>query len=258
MKSRIGTIAGIGSSAASSGKSPNAHSSEDEHARGQRVGDASAGGLPAGMADVDGGRERGAERGADDGARAVGQEHVAEVVVVARRGGRLDVAHRLGEVVDAQWDRGREQRRDALQAVQQQVDVQRRDADRDRLDRVADRGGLHVAADPADRAAHEQRRQADREVARQPHPGDEAGEDDHEHRQRDPQRAPHLRARPHRDERQRDAGERAEHRRARRQVADRRPDEGADQDDAADDEGPGEARGPGLRRRPWSPGTSAT
>ena len=62
---------------------------EDQQAGGQRVGDAAAGRLPARLADVDGGRERRAQRRADHGAGAVGQQHVAQVVVVARGRGRL-------------------------------------------------------------------------------------------------------------------------------------------------------------------------
>ncbi len=75
------------------------------------------------MADVDGGRERRAERRTDHGARAVGDQDRPEVVLVTGRGGRLDVGHALGEVVDAQRDRRRQQRRDLAQPVDQQVDL---------------------------------------------------------------------------------------------------------------------------------------
>ena len=64
------------------------------------------------MADVDGGRERAAQHRADDRAETVGEQDLAQVVVVAGRRRALDVVHRLGEVVDAERDRGDEQRRD--------------------------------------------------------------------------------------------------------------------------------------------------
>ena len=56
----------------------------------------------------------------------------------------------------------------------------------------------------------------------------------------------HLERRAHRDERHRDAGQRPEHRRARRVLPDRRADERADHDDDADEERPGEPGLPGL------------
>ena len=54
-------------------------------ARRQRVADPPADRLPARVADVDGRRERAAEERADHGADAVGQQDLAQVVVVARR-----------------------------------------------------------------------------------------------------------------------------------------------------------------------------
>ena len=68
------------------------------------------------------------------------------------------------------------------------------------------------------------------------------------HRQGDPQRLEHLRGGPHRDERDRDARERAEHRRLRRVLADVRPDERPDQHDDPDDERPRQAGRPGRQR----------
>ena len=90
----------------------------DDDARRQRVADPTADRLPAGMADVDRGRERAAQERADDGADAVGQQDVPEVVVVAGRRGALDVVHPLGEVVDTERDRGRQQRRDVGEAAE--------------------------------------------------------------------------------------------------------------------------------------------
>jgi hypothetical protein len=70
------------------------------------------------MADVDRRRERAAEQRARDRADAVGRQDVAEVVVVAGGGGALDVVHTLGEIVDPERDRGREQRPDVAKAGQ--------------------------------------------------------------------------------------------------------------------------------------------
>ena len=136
----------------------------------------------------------------------------------------------------------------SLEAVDEQVEVQRRRADGDRLHAVADRAAVHVAADPADRRADEQGGEADREVAGQPHVGEEA-DDDAASTGSAIQSASHIcAAGPHRDEGDRDAGQGAEHRRARGELADERPDERADQDDDADDERPGETGLPGLDR----------
>ena len=89
----------------------------DRDAGGERIADASADGLPAGVADVHRGRERAAEHRADDRADAVGEQDLAQVVVVARRRRALDVVHRLGEIVDAERYRGDEQRRDLRQSL---------------------------------------------------------------------------------------------------------------------------------------------
>ena len=62
---------------------------------------------------------------ADDRADAVGEQDLAQVVVVARRRGALDVVHRLGEVVDAERDRGGEQRRDVGSPAKTSADGQR-------------------------------------------------------------------------------------------------------------------------------------
>ena len=113
MNSRIGTSASIGMTARNRPTSPRRQIDRDDDAGRERVADPAADGLPAGMADVDGRRERAAEERADDGADAVREQDVAQVVVVA--GGRraLDVVHPLGEVVDAERDRRDEQRQDA-------------------------------------------------------------------------------------------------------------------------------------------------
>jgi hypothetical protein len=88
----------------------------DHDAGRERIADAAADRLPAGMADIHRRGERAAEGGADHGADAVREQDVAQIVVVT--GGRraLDVVHRLGEVVHAERYRGREQRPDVAQA----------------------------------------------------------------------------------------------------------------------------------------------
>ena len=63
--------------------------------------------------------------------------------------------------------------------------------------------------------------------------------------------------RPHRDEAQRDAGQRAKQRRTRRDLADERPDEGTDQHDHADDERPGQTGLPRPHRVAGATGRSA-
>src|SRR6185437_7406822 len=81
----------------------------DDDAGGQRITDQAADRLPARMADIDRGRERTAEDRADDGADAVGQQDVAQAVIVTRRRGALDVVHALGKVIDAERNGGDEQ-----------------------------------------------------------------------------------------------------------------------------------------------------
>jgi hypothetical protein len=111
-------------------------------------------------------------------------------------------------------------------------------------------GGLHVVApagersDPADRRADEHRDEAARQAARKPHVRGPRDQHDREARQADPGRLPHLERRAHRDERDRDAGQGAEHRRARGECAQLRADECAEQDDDADDEAPREPADP--------------
>ena len=83
----------------------------DRDARGERVADAAADRLPARMPNVYRRRERAAEHRADDCAQTVGEQNLTQVIVVAGCRSALHVVHRFGEVVDAQWDRGDQQRR---------------------------------------------------------------------------------------------------------------------------------------------------
>ena len=120
--------------------------------------------------------------------------------------------------------------------------------------RFADRRRLHIAApaeqhgDPGHDRADDHRGQAARHAERQAHVRHPADQDDRERHERDPGHLPHLEARPHRDERDRDARERAEHGRPRRVLANGRADERAEQHDHADDERPGQTRLPGQDR----------
>ena len=78
MYSRIGRIATSGMIASSSAVRPSKHTSATHDAGRQRVADAAADRLPAGMADIDRRRERAAEERADDRADAVGQQDAAQ------------------------------------------------------------------------------------------------------------------------------------------------------------------------------------
>ena len=88
----------------------------DDDAGRERIADAAAHRLPARMADIDRRRERAAEERADDGADAVGEQDVAQIVAVARRRRAFDVVHALGEIVDAERNGGDQQRRDIGEA----------------------------------------------------------------------------------------------------------------------------------------------
>ena len=199
-----------------------------------------------GMADVHGGRERTAQHRAHDRAETVGEQDLAQVVVVAGGRGALDVVHRLGEVVDAERDRGDEQRRD-LRESRPDIGREDRNVQAEMSERFAHGGGLHVVAPsgerhrPADHGADDHGGESAGEPAREsdiPRPRDQHDREAHEP---DPRRLPHLERRAHRDERDRDSRQRSQHRRARRHRADHRTDERAGQHDDADDEAPGEA-----------------
>jgi hypothetical protein len=233
------------------GQAEEAHQRDHDAGR-ERVADPAAHRLPARMADVHRRRERAAEDRAGDRADAVRDQDLAQVVVVACRRRALDVVHRLGEVVDAERDRGGEQRRDVGEPGEDLGRGQRQ-VQPELPERVRDRFRLHVVAPPehgrhpADHDPGDHRRKAARDPAGQPdvrRPGDQH---DRERDERDPGHLPHLERRPERDERDRDAGERAEHRRARRVGADPRADERAEEHDHADDEAP---REPGLPGEP--------
>ena len=99
---------------------------------------------------------------------------------------------------------------------------------------------------PADDRADDDRRETARDAERQPNAGRPRQQDDRERRERDPCGVEHLERRVHRDERDGDAGQCPEHRRAWRVLPDRRADERADHDDDADEERPGEPGLPGL------------
>ncbi|WP_234443281.1 hypothetical protein [Streptomyces cellulosae] len=220
----------------------------DHRAGGQRVAGTPAGLLPAGVADVHGGREGRAERGADDGARAVGQQYRTQVVVITGGSGALDVAHALGEVVDAQRDGGGEQRCDVREAGEQRAEVEARESEGDVVRRRRDRGAVHRSAGPADRGAHQERGEPDRDVSGQLQIGHETDQEQQEDRQGDPQVVPHLAGGPHGDEGDGDAGEGAEQGGSGRVPAYVRADEGPDEDDDPDDEGPGDTGLPRQQR----------
>ena len=80
------------------------------------------------------------------------------------------------------------------------------------------------------------------------HAAEPAHQDDGEADQADHRRHEHFERRPHRDEGDRDAGERAEQRRARRDPADVGRDEAADHQDEALEEHPDQAGLPALDR----------
>ena len=122
------------------------------------------------------------------------------------------------------------------------------------LERFAHRGRLHVVApagergDPADRRADDHGDEPAGQAARQSHVRGPGDQHDRKACQADPRCFPHLERRTHRDEGNRNAGQRTQHRRPRRHCAQLRPDEGAEQDDDADDEAPGESAVPGEHR----------
>ena len=180
---------------------------------------------------------------------------MAKVVVVAGRRGAFDVVHRLGEVVDAERDGCHEQRQDLAQAADDlgswngQVDAELGEG-------IADGLGIHAGpraaqvGDPTDRGTDHDREQSAGHAAGHPDAGRPAEQDDGQDRQRDPGHLEHLEGGAHGDERDRDPGQRPEHRRAGGEPPDRRADEGSDEDDHADDERPGQASHPGLERGP--------
>ena len=93
------------------GQAQEAHQRDDD-AGGQRIADAATDRFPAGMADIHGWRERRAKHRPGKRADAVGQQHLAQVEVVACGGGAFDVVHALREVVDAKRHRDDQQRAD--------------------------------------------------------------------------------------------------------------------------------------------------
>ena len=145
-----------------------AHHGDDDPGH-QRVPDPAAHLLPAGVADVHGGREGRAEERADDRPDAVGGEHLTDRVPVARGGRRLHVAHAFGEVVDAQRNRGRQQRGDVAQPVEH-LAAGDRQVQRELAERLGHRRGFEDVGpagehgEPADGGRDADGEQADRRV----------------------------------------------------------------------------------------------
>src|SRR5260221_326425 len=62
-------------------------------------------------------RTRAAEHRADERTQSVGEQDLAQVVVVARGGSACNVVHRFGEVVDSERNRGDEERRNVRESA---------------------------------------------------------------------------------------------------------------------------------------------
>ena len=135
------------------------------------------------------------------------------------------------------------------------VDCRHREREAEVRHRVADRAEAQAAVAeaeniraPSDDRAHRDRDEAARHAAEVAHAAEPIGQDHGEANDADQRRLEHQQAGPHRDEGDRDAGERAEQRRARRDAADDRRDEAAGHQDEALHEHPGEPSLPCLHR----------
>jgi len=205
------------------------------------------------MADIDRVDERVAHQAADQADDAVGGQHAGGRELVTGRRRALDVVHRLDEVVDAERDRGDEDDADVLEATEHVIDRGQGHREAEVAHRAQHRGAREAAVgepecgrDPGDRRADRDRHQAARHAAGIAHAAEPVGQDDGEAHHADQRRDEHLGRRLHRDEGDRDAGERAQQGGARRDAADPRRDEAARHQDEALHEHPGEPGLPGL------------
>ena len=199
----------------------------DHHDAGRRrIADAAAHRLPAGMADIDRVDEGIAHQAADQADDAVGGQHARGRIFVAGGRGAFDVVHRLDEIVDAERDRGDQDDAEELEAREHLADRRQRHREAEIREGVADALDAHAAESeteqvraPGDQHADRDGDQAGRNALRIFHAAEPAHQDDGEADQADLRRHEHLQRRPHRDEGDGDAGQRAEQRRARRDLA---------------------------------------
>src|SRR3984957_4602230 len=205
------------------------------------------------MADIDGVDERVAEQAADEADDAGGSQHLRRRKRIA--GGRraLDIVHRFDEIVDAEGNRGDQDDAEEFEAREHMVDRRQRNRKAEMRNRVAENAKAEAAITeaenirtPGDQRARRDGDEAARHAAEIAYAAEPIGEDDGQTDDADQRRFEDKQARPHRDEGDRNAGERAEQRRARRDLADDRRDEAADHQYEALHEHPGEARLPGL------------
>ena len=181
------------------------------------------------MADIDRVDERIAEQAADQADDAVGGQHPGGRKRVAGRRRALDVVHRLDEIVDAERDRGDQDDPDELEARKDVADSRHREREAEVRKGVADAADAQAAVAEAEEVRSpgddRARRDGDQAAGHAPeiaHAAEPVGEDDGEADHADQRRLEHEQAGPHRDEGDRDAGERAEQRGARRDPADDR------------------------------------
>ena len=205
------------------------------------------------MTNVDRVDERVAEQAADQADDAVGAEHAGRREGIAGGRGALDIVHRLDEIIDAEGN-GRDQNDPEVpEPVKHMPDRRDRERKAEMRERVANLGAAQAAvAKPEqvrspgdDRAGHDGDETAGH-AAVIAHPAEPVGQDDREADHADQRRLEDLQAGPHRDEGDRDAGERAEQRGARRDPANDGGDEAAGHQHEALDEHPGQSRLPGL------------
>ena len=116
-------------------------------------------------------------------ADAVGQQDLAQAVVVAAGRGAFDVVHALGEIVDAERHGGDQQRPDIAERL---GEVERRigQMQAELAERAGDLGRLHQhvevekPSEPGEHGAERHRGKAARQAERQPHPGRPADQHD--------------------------------------------------------------------------------
>jgi hypothetical protein len=207
------------------------------------------------VADIDRVYERVAHEAADQADHAVGGEHAGGGEGVAAGLGTLDIVHGLDEVVDAERDRRDQDDAQELEAREDVVHGRQRHPEAEARDRLAHLGEAHAAQIESDRGRGPGDQHASRDgdeagrdaarVAQAPEPGDQDHGEAH-----DPDHGcgEHLEGRPHRDEGDRHAGQRAQEGGAGRDPADEGGDEAAQHQDEALHEHPGEAGFPALDR----------
>ena len=178
---------------------------------------------------------------------------MAQIVVVPRSSRAFDVVHPLGEIVDAERDRGNQKRANVAHRLHE-IPGRVGQVQAELADRRADRRRLHQHVEtkkprqPGEERADHNGGEPARQPIGQPHPGRPADQHDRKRHQEQPRLLPAEKGRTHRDEGDRDPGQRPEHRRARREAPDRRPDKGAQQHNEPDDETPHQPRLPRQHR----------